>query len=196
MAVDLYTQAPIYAAYRELYKRDPRPDELAYWRGVQKSQSMDPSRLVDTIRFSAAQSEPGRAAQQDIMKDDQYSAFLRRMQFDESQIESNLAAQREAIQRQQGIRAGEFDWQRFQSNQAIDRDFQNRGLHLAGRRVQDREQASATITQNQLQYENEQSERQAALARDAATRIADGRRERQEQELAARRRLTQQSVGQ
>ncbi len=202
MAVDLYTQAPIYAAYRELYKRDPRPDELAYWRGIQSTRGMEPSQLVDTIRYSASQAAAAQGgtsetatADVDVMKDDQYTAFLRRMQFDESQIESNLAAQRESIQRQQKIRAGEFDWQRHQSNQAIDRDFANRGLYGAGRRVQDREQAEATINQTQLQYETEQSERQAALQRDAANRIASGRREKQEQELAARRRLTQQSVG-
>lgn len=191
-----YREQMVREAYRDL-GMETDTDGFGYWMGQNQ---LSPAELRQTIMHTNQQqrqqaSQAAVDAASDVAGDSQYAAYLRQMQFNESQIQSNLAAQREAIQRQTAIRSGEYDWQKYQAAQQIDQDFMNRGLYRAGRRQRDTNEAHAMVDQQQLRFETEQSERQSSLERDAATRIAEGRRQRAEEERMARERLTQRSVG-
>lgn len=199
MADDLKTKAPIYWAYRDLFGRDPNEGELAHWRDVYGQLGQDPDKLRDTISYVADQHRREQLGSLDIpdnevLKNNDYAAYLRKMKFDEAEIRSTTLAQKEAIQRQIQARAGQFDFQRYQAANNIERDFASRGLRRAGGRIKRTNEATAAINQQQGQYELGQREQMAANERLAASRIADMERERAERERQAREQMTQDSV--
>lgn len=131
----------------------------------------------------------------DLLADSQFSRFLRRMQFDESSIQSSLQAAQEAARRRINSQAGQFDIQREQSSSNIDDDFESRGLFRSGGRLAKLAESGNLISTSQRQFEDSTRGGIAEMERQAAGQIGDLRRQRAEEELDARDRLTIRSAG-
>jgi len=130
-----------------------------------------------------------------LLQDPAYSAFLRRQGFDESEIQSTLAANKEALgrrilQAQPGRQIRREDAQR-----GINQDFENRGLLRSSSRLAAQARADQKLDLEKTQFETGIREEQAGLEREAASRLAAGRRRQVEEGEAARYRISQRNIG-
>lgn len=174
--------------YQELGRLQADQQGLEYWNS--RSDLTD-EELRRQIRGGAG--IQGESVVAPLMADQSYAAFLRKMQFDESAIQSSLqAAQEAAARRIQGQKAT-YDFQRQKGAEGIDRSYESR-QNRSGRRLTDLAENRTQIDRSQLQFETGVNEQKAAMEREAATQIADMRRTNAEEQLAARDRLTQRSA--
>lgn len=184
--------------YRKVFGTDADQAGQDYWN----STGLQGDDLYNAIRFAADQREQQRleayqaelGGGNDVLKNNDYTAYLRKMQFDESEINNATQAQRDALNRRIAVARGTYDFQRYQAGKSIEKDYARRGLRRAGGRTRDTNEANASVNQNQNKYEFEQRETMASRERESASRIAELRRERAEQERIAREQMTQDSV--
>ena len=178
--------------YQELGRLSPDEEGLAYWSG---RTDLDDAGLRRAIRGSALGASAAESPTAALMADQSYSAFLRKMQFNESQIQSSLQAAQEAAARRIQGQAGMYDKQREQSQRNVDQNFESRGMFRSGGRLKTAAEGRTAIDYQQTQFETGVQEEKARMEREAASSIADLRRQRAEEELGARDRLTQRSAG-
>ncbi len=175
--------------FQELGRNAVDAKGMQHWLG--QTQLSD-QQLRDTIRFAAGVKSP--AVNPDLSKDPTYAAFLRQMEFDETGIQTALERARTAASSNIASQTPMFEQQRTQAAQNVDRNAEARGMFRSGRRLDQRAQARDSIDLNQRRFEENQRESILGAEQGAADQIARLRRQKAEQELAARNRLTQQSV--
>lgn len=175
--------------YQELGRLQADQQGLEYWNS---RSDLSDEELRRQIRGGAG--IEGASVVQPLLADQSYAAFLRKMQFDESSIQSSLqAAQEAAARRIQGQKAT-YDTQRDQTKRNVQQGFESRGMFRSGGHLKQQNEGRTAIDRSQLQFETGVNEQKASMERDAATQIADMRRANAEQQLAARDRLTQRSA--
>jgi hypothetical protein len=175
--------------YQELGRLNPDQEGLDYWN---QQSNLSDSQLRQAIREAGGMS--GTSVNEPLMADQDYAAFLRKMQFNESQIQSSLqAAQEAAARRIQGEKAT-YDTQRKQGAQNINSGYEAR-QNRSGNRLTDLGENRTQIDRSQLKFETGINESKAKMERDAAAQIAGMRRDQAEQQVAARDRLTLRSAG-
>lgn len=174
--------------YQELGQLNADDASRAYWSGT----DLDETGLRWNIRNAAGLS--GTSVNQPLMADSDYAAFMRKMQFDESQIQSSLQAAQEAAARRISGQRGMYDTQRQQGAQSINESYQARQNRTGGRLV-DLNSNRAQIDLQQGQFESGVNEGKSEMERKAAGQIAEMRRAQAEQQLATRDRLTLRSAG-
>ncbi|MEM7536261.1 MAG: hypothetical protein AAF639_29020, partial [Chloroflexota bacterium] len=119
-----------------------------------------------------------------------YAAFLRQMEFDETGIQTALERARTAASSNIASQSPMFDLQRKQAARNIDNEAESRGMFRSGRRLERRSEARDAIDLNQRRFEEGQRNSVLGAEQTAADQIARLRRQRAEQELSARNRLT------
>lgn len=174
--------------YQELGRLNADPQGLDYWNS---RDDLSDDELRRQIRGGAGLS--GESVTQPLLADQSYSAFLRKMQFDESQIQSSLQAAQEAAQRRITGQAPIYNDQRQQSAEGINSGFEAR-QNRSGGRLRRLAEGRGRIDRNQQAFEQGIYDQKAKMERDSASQIASLRRSRAEQELGARDRLTQRSA--
>jgi len=177
--------------YQELGQTKADQGGLDYWLG---RNDLDEAQLRASIREAAGESAVGAADTGDLLADQGFAAFMRKMQFDESTIQSSLQAAQEAAQRRITGQAGQYDYQRRASEEGVNQGFESRGMYRSGGRLGKVHEGRTNIDRAQTEFESGIHEATAKMETDAASSIANLRRERAEQELGARDRLTQRSV--
>lgn len=175
--------------YQELGKLEADQEGLDYWNTKSGLSDAD---LRAAIRHSAGMA--GKSVNEPLMADSDYAAFMRKMQFNESQIQSSLQAAQEAAARRIQGQAGQYDLQRKQGAQNIDESYGARQNRAGGRLVDLSNQRTAVDLQ-QRQFESGINEDKARMERDAASQIAGMRRDQAEQQLQTRDKLTLRSAG-
>ncbi len=185
------------AAIRRLYRDQlgvVNPDQagLDFW--MNQGWRDNEAELIRQMRGGAGLNpDPPESVNQALLADKNYAAFLRGMQFDESQIQSSLQAAQEAAQRRITAQRDAYDLQRTQGEEGIQRSYEAR-QNRSGRRLLDIARNRSQIDRQQTQFETGIGDQTAQLERQAAADIASLRRQRAEQELGARDRLTQRSM--
>jgi len=174
--------------YQELGVLEADQSGLEYW--LSRS-DLDESQLRQAIREGAGLT--GASVQEPLLADQSYAAFMRKMQFDESQIQSSLQAAQEAARRRIEGQAGNYDLQRTQATDGVNSSYEGR-QNRSGNRLVDINDARTVVDRNQREFESGIAEANAQMETDAASSIASLRRSRAEEELAARDRLTQRSA--
>lgn len=177
--------------YQELGRIGADQGGLDYWRG---RTDLTDEALRQQIRGAGLGPNVGESVVAPLLADNNYSQFLRGMQFNESQIQSNLQAAQEAARRRITGQAGQYDLQRQQGLQNVDESFESRGMYRSGGRLAKAGEVQRAVDLNQRQFEEGIYEGTAQMERDAAQKIADMRRQRAEEELGARVRLTEGSA--
>ena len=178
--------------YQELGRLEPDQAGADYWA---TRTDLNDDQLRNAIRGAGLGPNAGASVTAPLLADQSYAAFMRRMQFDESQIQSSLqAAQEAAVRRIQG-QAGIYDKQREQGAKGVDQGFESRGMYRSGGRLNALNESRMGIDVQQRQFESGVQESKAQMERDAASKISDMRRQRAEEELSARDRLTTRSAG-
>jgi len=181
--------------YEKLGRTDPDQEGLDYWMG-RDDLSLDQLQRAIVANSPMADKlgvEDGGNLNAALLADQGYSAFLRNMNFDESQIQSSLmAAKRAAEARITGAKAG-YNRQREQGTRGIQNSYEQR-QNRAGKRLVDIGRNTADITRQQNTFETGINDAKAEMVRNSAQAIAKGRRNNVEEQMAARDRLTQRSV--
>jgi len=181
--------------YEKLGRTDPDQEGLDYWMG-RDDLSLDQLQRAIVANSPMADKlgvEDGGNLNSALLADQGYSAFLRNMNFDESQIQSSLmAAKRAAEARITGAKAG-YNRQREQGTRGIQNSYEQR-QNRAGKRLVDIGRNTADITRQQDTFETGINAAKAEMVRNSAQAIAKGRRNNVEEQMAARDRLTQRSV--
>jgi len=181
--------------YEKLGRTDPDQEGLDYWMG-RDDLSLDQLQRAIVANSPMADKlgvEDGGNLNSALLADQGYSAFLRNMNFDESQIQSSLmAAKRAAEARITGAKAG-YNRQREQGTRGIQNSYEQR-QNRAGKRLVDIGRNTADITRQQNTFETGINAAKAEMVRNSAQAIAKGRRNNVEEQMAARDRLTQRSV--
>lgn len=172
---------------RSIYRTDlgqTADDEgLNYW----KDSGLGGIDLVKAMREAAGMSN-------ELFADSAYTAFDRQRRHRELEIESDRLARTAALQRQRQVAGAEFDRQRDLGLSAIDREAESRGAYRTGGRLRKRGELVQRIAGERSRSELSSIDQEAELNRQAAAQVADLSRQRDEQEVAARRRLTQKSA--
>lgn len=189
--------------YQELGRRAVDKSGMNYWLSVAQQLNND-DKLREAIRFAGSQATKNRTGSDlpggpsrtaaDLNKDAQYRAFLRQMAFDETQIQSGLDRARTSALNKIATQAPLYDQQRAQSGRAVNDSFESRGMFRSGARLDERAQRRDAIDLSQRQFEQSQRTSIQDAEYSAANDLARLRRQRMEQELAARDRLTRGSV--
>lgn len=171
---------------------------LNYWMNSQ----LPDERLSGAIGFAATQPtvdesyrSAGASPAAAYMQDPSYNLYMRQMGFNESDIQSTLAAAKDRINRNLGIGAPMYDRQRDRGVRNVGESFASRGMYRSGRRLQDQMDLVSNIDYNQARENYSARDRQAQLETQAAQQIAAGRRQLGEQQLNTGQRLTQGSLG-
>lgn len=175
--------------YQELGRIKPDIEGWQYWA----NSGLDENTMRTRMREAAGLS--GKNPAEDLLADQQYNTFLRKMQFDESEIQSGLVAAKEAARRRIDAQSGLYDQQRMQGARGVDDSFEARGMYRSGGRLKSLNENRMGIDRQQAQFESGIHSQSAEAERQAAGKIAEMRRNRAEQELAARDRLTLRSAG-
>lgn len=176
--------------YQELGRLNPDQAGLEFWTG---EGWLDDEAALRT-RLRAGAGLEGESVVAPLLADKTYSAFLRNMQFNESQIQSSLQAAQEAAQRRIKAQAPLYDQQRRQSALSTNRNFEARGMYRSGGRLDKLAKDDKSLDYTQRKFESGINDASAEAERQAIADIAKLRRDRAEQELAARDRLTERSV--
>lgn len=129
-----------------------------------------------------------------VMKDPAYAAFARRAQLQEAEAQNDLAAFRDEATSAMRLQAGRYDQQRQDVARGHDRDFESRGMFRAGERIKRTADDQARVTFEQQNYELGQRSALAQRERATASTIAALKRQRAEEAVSARQRLTQRAA--
>lgn len=175
--------------YQELGQLRPDKAGLDYWN----KSGLDEAGLRANIR--AAGGLKGKSAVQDLLADQSYGAFLRKMQFDESAIESSREAAKTAAKNRIKLQAGQFNQQLEQGVRSANQNYEARGMYRSGGRLDAVNKQHTNVDSQRNQFNFGVNEAAANYDRDAATRIGDMRRENAEQQSQAADRLTRRSAG-
>lgn len=176
--------------YQELGTVEPDQDGLDYWMG--REDLADEAALRRHMR-GAAELDPASSLQP-LLADEQFAAWLRGAQFNESAIQSSLEATQNALARRIQEQRATFDTQLRDQSRNIDRSYEARGNRSGGLHV-DQNNARTSIDRSRLQFESGIADQKASAERQAAQQIGAIRREGAEEQVAARNRLTMQSAG-
>jgi hypothetical protein len=162
---------------------------MKYWLG---RTDLDDTQLRQAIRTAGG--FKGKSVTEPLLADQGFAKFMRGQQFNESQIQSSLQAAQEAAARRISGQAGVYDQQRTDARRGTNQGYESRGMFRSGGRLGALHRGQTSIDRNQTTFESGIGEAKAQMERDAAQKIAGGRRQRAEEELGARDRLTQASV--
>ena len=176
--------------YQELGRLEADPQGLAYWNSRDDLSDED---LRKQIRGAGLGPGAGPSVKAPLLADQSYAAFMRKMKFDESQIQSSLQAAQEAARRRITGQAGIFDKQQQTGERNINSSFEGR-QNRSGGRLSRIGESDAAVGRSRTEFGNQIGEATAQMERDAASSIASLRREDAEQQLGARDRLTQRSA--
>lgn len=199
MAIDWNEIARRIAAekYEQILGRKPDKASLDFWAGTLMSGQYDSDSIRRAIAAAAGLPDPGidfvevgRRINAEVMQDPVYAAFLREQGFQDSQIESQLAATKDRIERQRNLQAPMFEDQKKQAEQASNASFENRGLFRSGARLKEINEKQAQVERQRQMFEAGLTEEQIAAEQEAARKRAELGRQKTEQETAARQRLT------
>jgi len=171
-------------AYQELLGRDPDEQGLAYWTEQLRNGAL----TYEGLRSQLKRTSEG--TQRATLSDPTFSAFLRNQGVRESEIQSEQAALVDRIARQRNLGSLGYDLQQEQAEKGTDTSWENRGLYASGGRLAELADRRRAIDVERAKFNTSLSDEQTGSDREAAQRIAELRRQRDEQELAARQRLT------
>ncbi len=148
--------------YQELGRLGVPESEMKTW--LQQAQNLNnDGKLRSSIR-EAAGLEAGDA--NELMQDHEYSSYLRKAQFDESSIQSQLQSAQENIAARIAANRGQYDTQREQQAQNVNRGFESRGMFRSGGRLKKLNEGRSAIDLNQRRAEDEATRQKADLERD------------------------------
>lgn len=186
MAIDWQEVARRYVAeaYKTNLGRDADEAGRDYWVGQLMNGTITPDQLGETLRRQEI--TPTSLALQDA----DYAAFLRGANLQESEYESALASARDRMNRNLTQNASMFDEQRRQSEQSVNDSWESRGLFRSGTRLVDVADKRTQVDRNQALSTQAMTDTFAAQESDVTRQIAALRRQRLEQDAAARQRLT------
>ena len=187
-------RAIIEGIYRdELAGQSVDEEGMKYW--LDQSQILqNDDKLRDAIRFAGGVSAPATGAADPTTTDPTLAAFLRQMEFDEAGISTSLDRARAQARQSIASQAPLFDQQRTQAQQNVNNNAEARGMFRSGGRITAGAQARDNIDINQRQFETNQNQNVVTAEQRAADSIASLRRQKAEQELASRNRMTQGSI--
>lgn len=186
MAIDWQEVARRYVAeaYKTNLGRDADEAGRDYWVGQLMNGTITPDQLGETLRRQEI--TPTSLALQDA----DYAAFLRGANLQESEYESALAAARDRMNRNIMQQTPMFDEQRRQSEQGVNDSWESRGMFRAGGRLTDVADRRTQIDRNELLSRQSMTDTLTGQETDITRQIAALRRQKLEQETAARQRLT------
>lgn len=126
----------------------------------------------------------------EILADPTYAAFERQFDYNRGKLGSDFIALKNRLgrdlQRQQGI----YDQQLIEGQRGVDETMDNRGLFRSGQRHIDRGRVKNNIDDQRQRFIDTQGETREEARRQKREAIADLKRQRGEQRLQARDRLT------
>ena len=178
--------------YQSLGRTDPDQAGLDYWMG--RTDLTGDALRQQMIGASPMAGVNSNGLTASIMQDQSYASFLRGHTFNESQIQSRLAAANDAAARQISGQRPVWEQSRKVGLQGVDQNYESRGMFRSGGRLNSRNEVNANVDLQKGQFEGRINDANAQNQRDSADAIAAGRRENVEQQMAARTRLTQGSV--
>jgi hypothetical protein len=170
--------------YRSTLGREADEGGRDYWVGQLMNGAITPDKLADTLRQQEL--TPTSYALQDA----DYAAFLRGANLQESEYESALASARDRLNRNLSQNTAMFDEQRRQSEQGVSDSWESRGLFRSGGRLVDTAEKRTQVDRNQALAHQSMTDTYSGQESDVTRQIAALRRQKLEQETAARQRLT------
>lgn len=174
--------------YQEALGREADEAGRDYWVGQLMNGQITPDQLGDRLR--QIEITPTSLALQDA----DYASYLRGANLQESELESALAAARDRFNRNLEMQRPMYEEQRRQSEETANYNFEDRGLYRSGMRLTDIADRRTQIDRNELLQRQSATEGLAGQESDITRQIAALRRQRLEQEEAARTRLTQRDA--
>lgn len=175
--------------YTQTLGRPADPGGLAHFL-----KEMEGGATLEDVRKGMMRSPEFNASGAVPMMDPAYAAFARKADLEESTIESNTQARRESVNRAMQLQKGRYDMQREDVADRYDRDFESRGMYRAGERLARTAKDQNRVSYDQNLYEHGQREQLSAYETNAAQQLAQSRRQRGEEQIAARGRLTQRAT--
>lgn len=145
--------------------------------------------LVKSILHTA-----GKGSQLELFNDPAYAAFARTQRIRQAQLEAERAQRLSDIARQRQIMNLGFDRQRKQAVEDVNQGFANRGMYRSGARVAKLAEETQDLDLRRQTSELQFSGQEADINRTIADSIGELSRQRDEQEIAARNRITDRSI--
>lgn len=158
-------------------------DEIDYW----VNSGLEGDALVRTMRTAAGLDNT-------LLDDAAYSAYDRYRRQRQSKILADRTARQAEMQRDAELARGQLDDQLSQGYRSISRNYGNRGLTRSGGYVNSRAELAGQIQDKRNKLESDLAAGQSDLLRSSEDQLAELSRQRDEQEIAARSRLTQRSI--
>lgn len=172
---------------RQIYETEiGQPADQAgidYWRGT----GLDGDALVKAMRYSAGMDNTA-------YDDPAYSAFARTLRAKHATISADRDARLQTIRNQRALSTAGLDLRQEQGLQQVDNDAAARGMYSSGGRVEARQRLLQQIAQDRATQENDYTQQEADTVRQASNDIGSLSQQRDEEEVAARGRLTAQSI--
>jgi len=170
--------------YRTVLGRQGDAAGQAYWEGRTDLSGQD---LLTEFR-------KGAGLDNELYADPAYNAFMRTYRQREGTINADRADQARHLANQNKITQHVFDRQQEQGLQNTNNSYESRGMYQSGGRIRDRGQLITDIATNRANSTLANTRQQNELNRGAAQEMASLSRQRDEQEVAARNRLTNKSI--
>lgn len=187
---DEFRRRQIMQLYTQVLGRDADPGGLDTHVAAMRQ-----GKGLEGVRRALATSPEFMQSPRVVMTDPAYAAWMRQMQFDESEIQSGLAAAKEQARRRIAGQEPAWAMQRQDIAERHDRDFEARGMLRAGGRLRRIHEDQARVDFQATQAADAAREGIVAQETAAARRLADLRRRNAEEVLAARDRLTLRHAG-
>lgn len=169
--------------YRTHLGRPADEEGLRYWYGTDLS-GVD---LINQMRHSAG-------LDSELYQDAAFAAFERMRAHREGQIESEREYRGTQIDSQRRLAGSLLDRQQDIGLRQVDRDFESRGLYHSSGRTDARGDVLTDIGLNRQTQELQFAQQRADVNRQAAIDLANLSRQRDEEEVAARQRLSNRSL--
>ena len=126
----------------------------------------------------------------EVLQDPTYAAFERQFEYNRSKIGSDFIALKERLKRDAERYDVKHRMDRRDGLQGINKSMENRGLYRSGQRHTERGDLKNRFSMNRQNFRDEQGERREEARRNKREGIADLKRDRAEERLDARSRLT------
>lgn len=171
--------------YREILGREPDPGGLRYW--AERRTDLTGDDLRKEMRNAAI-------VDNQLFADPAYAAFMRASNQQAGTIEADRLQAQRNLENQRRIDAARLDRQQEIGLQKVDDAAEARGMFRSGGRIEDRAELAKDIAFQRGEQEVDFTTRGQKIQRDAAQELAKLSRQRDEQEIATRNTLTQQSI--
>ncbi len=162
--------------------RDLNPDTKFGKKGKKKLGGGDILRLGKGVGTPMWRSE--------VLQDPTYAAFERQFEYNRGKLGSDFVALKDKLKRDLQRQEGIYDQQRIQGHRGIDESMDNRGIFRSGQRHVERGQLSNRIDDTRQRFIDSQGETREEGRRAKREGISSLKRQRAEERVNARSRLT------